>query len=182
MAQRSASSTWLLLYRVTAWSIVHPMGPQSTFPAPILFSVAVSRRELAELVADSALEEQLLGITVQLRSSVPYSDLLVLVRLSAAVHDCTPPANEHVLKQWAVVYARDNLFEISNLQPLIERVGAIKALKAAWLPTYKAIRQQWPELSNECPTIPLSEWRLPFRASVIQERKRLYKLVEGLSP
>lgn len=71
------------------------MGSQSIFPAPT--SVAVySRRELAEIVADSSLEENLFAVTVQLRIPVPYSDLLVLARLSAAVQDCTPPDNEHV--------------------------------------------------------------------------------------
>ena len=90
----------------------HPMDPQSVFPTPIPSRIAGRlSRDLAALVAGNALDEQLLAITVQLRNPMPCSDLLMLARLSVAVHDCTPATDEHVLRQRAVVYARDNLFK-----------------------------------------------------------------------
>lgn len=136
---------------------------------------------MVALAVDKVLDDQLLGVTVQLRHPIPYAKLIHLTQLSAALHDCTPPSNERVLRHWAVVYARDNLFEVSNLQPLIERAGSIKADGVAWPPIYLAIRQEWPELVGECPTISWSAWRLPFHASVIQERRRLYDLMELLN-
>lgn len=129
------------------------MGPQSTFPAPVLSPVAVHpRREVGELVAETAIDEELLAVTVRPRDPLLYSDFLILARLSAAVQDCTPPTDEHVLEQWAVVYARDK--PVRDKQPFNRwlNAGALKAREAAWPPIYNVIKQQWPELSmNVCP-------------------------------
>lgn len=173
-----------MIRRCRLW--LFPMGSQSSSPARSDSFVPPTRRkdrrDLVSTAADQALDEQLRAITVGLRRPMLYSELLLITKIRAAWEGFALPEDESVLRRRAVEYARDNMFAVHNLQPLINRAGVSAACKAAWPQIYAVIREVWPGLATECPVTSWNDLRAPFHRMLIHERRRLSALLPQDQP